>query len=217
MTTLWRMCFSKFIGKRCGHYYAMHECGELNKPSLLIQTEDNPQSQWKLRSLNHIYDKNRAKFASKLKKKECSKLITTSFNCSTNEICEYVTYIETKKKYQECCYKFRYHLFNLSSYFHDFIQMFCSEEFWKFVHMTAMTVYGCTVIYDAAYFYDTSLLYIAWPQPYSPEMELYHILSIGYHGHRALWQIFDTKRKDFWVQCVYFLFAFLILCQLIRR
>merc|ERR1719411_1294689 len=175
VTTLWRICFSQCIGKRCGAVYAEYECGDLSKPSLLIQTEDNPQSQWKLKSLKQFAATTNSTNHQNVRKLN---IISSSLNCSTSEIVEYVQYVDTKKKYQECCYKF-------------------SEEFWKCVHMLFLTIYGCTVIYDAAYFWDTSLLYAAWPQSYTHAMEVYHTLSIGYHGHRALWQVFDTKRKDF--------------------
>eukprot|EP00484_Ammonia_sp_Unknown_P028315 CAMPEP_0197027570 /NCGR_PEP_ID=MMETSP1384-20130603/7446_1 /TAXON_ID=29189 /ORGANISM="Ammonia sp." /LENGTH=386 /DNA_ID=CAMNT_0042456431 /DNA_START=60 /DNA_END=1220 /DNA_ORIENTATION=+ len=196
--TVWRILFSKLIGKPCGAYSARVQCGTPIKPSIVCKHEANQQSKWKLDSLRYFYLQNPALMKTLAADDQVSKtksrhrggfddkldFLKNSVNCSKSEILQYFRYIEHTEKYNEHCSKF-------------------SEEFWKFITMTLVTVYGCMLIFHADYFYDTKLYFASYPQAYTEAMETYYKISVGYHGHRALWQVFDTKRKDFWAMCIH--------------
>lgn len=101
---------------------------------------------------------------------------------------------------------------DIYQYFHDFeekekfngFQTKMSEESWKTLTIAFITLYGIYVVIYSDFFYHPSLIFNEWPQAITPAMTLYYQISIGYHGHRALNQLFDTRRKDFWVKILCF-------------
>lgn len=183
--TVWRIFFNKSIGKSYGQSYAKREHGEIIKPKFFSDNVNNNDTKWKIDSVKYFYEQNSSNLSKNYKdiKRSSSEkmiLLKNSLKCKLSELQNCFVYLHQLKQYDQCCYKF-------------------CEEFWKSITMLFVTIYGCSVIVNADYFYDTKLLYIEWPQQFSIEMEFYYKLSFGYHGHRLLWQMFDTKRKDFLV------------------
>ena len=77
------------------------------------------------------------------------------------------------------------------------------EELWKCLTMSIITIYGVLALYDKRWVYNSEWLYIEYPQRFPREIELYYFLDWGYHGHRLIFQFFDSKRKDFWATMIH--------------
>ena len=63
--------------------------------------------------------------------------------------------------------------------------------------MTFVVLFGIFAIYDKPFFYNPKIMFLKFPQSEPFELSLFYRIAMGYHGHRAIYQFFDAKRKDF--------------------
>ena len=85
------------------------------------------------------------------------------------------------------------------------------EEFWKCVTMLLVTIFGIYALYDKKFIYDSRYLFSQVPQNMPFEIEMYYYISLGYHGHRLIWQYFDTVRKDWLAKCIHHYITILLI------
>lgn len=67
--------------------------------------------------------------------------------------------------------------------------------------------YGIFLMFRSAdWFWDQKLM---WSRGISQSsdiwLDIYYSLQLGYHGHRAIYQFFEHKRRDFWAMFIHHL------------
>ena len=93
------------------------------------------------------------------------------------------------------------------------IEKFC-ETFWKTSTMFFVSAYGVYALHDKKFVYNSRYLFGEFPQNMTREIEIYYYLSMGYHGHRLIWQYFDHVRIDFLANFIHhYVTMLLILCS----
>ena len=76
-----------------------------------------------------------------------------------------------------------------------------NEQIFKFIVCTFITFVGIYVVLSKEYFWDTRVIFITgWPQRITKDVILYYNIGIGYHGHRFIFQYWESHvGPDFFV------------------
>ncbi len=80
----------------------------------------------------------------------------------------------------------------LDEFVHKYI-----EEFWKTLTTLTCTLYGVWLMPRHECFWNPRVGFSRYPQLENTQILIYYGLASGYHGHRATFQFFDHRRKDF--------------------
>jgi hypothetical protein len=209
------------------------KCGFISLPSILRKNHEYLlNNNWKILSLNTFYEKNSLQLQNKLtvklvqqseKNDQISSEIANSQSKSKSKSNSSYSYSQSqtqlRREVEILSQRLEFNLFEIYSYFRYLhkekkrteIGMKFSEESWKAVTMGVITIYSVFVLFSD-FFYDPSMLYASWPQKDTWDVFLYYQISLGYHGHRALYQFVNVKRKDFWALFAHHWVTLFLIC-----
>ena len=171
--TLWRKIFTYFV-RPFGDRFAERECN-LNNKRL-------PSNSPKVVQVSHCAKSKSVSEAiseSHPQEEECN---NDESECTPNQMREIIA---ESKNYRK---------------FYQHSNKYC-EELWKSVTMAFVVIFGICAIYGKEFFHNPQIMFLKYPQSEPIEHTWFYRIAMGYHGHRAIFQFLDHKRKDFWV-CV---------------
>ncbi|KAK6172068.1 hypothetical protein SNE40_018029 [Patella caerulea] len=79
---------------------------------------------------------------------------------------------------------------------------FC-ECSWHFLFYLAIFIYGCVILYDKDWMWDSKLFWKNWPQPVTNDVYWYYLVEMGFYWSLVFTLFTDVKRKDFYEMVIH--------------
>ncbi|KAK6176080.1 hypothetical protein SNE40_014435 [Patella caerulea] len=73
---------------------------------------------------------------------------------------------------------------------------FC-ECCWHLLFYMTMFIYGCVILWDKDWMYESKLFFIDWPHHVSNDLYYYYLLEMGFYWSQIFTITISVKRKDF--------------------
>lgn len=88
-----------------------------------------------------------------------------------------------------------------------------AESCWRFTYYLIIFVYGCWVLSDKPWLWDSAYCWYGYPfQPISNDVWWYYMIELSFYWSLTFSQFVDVQRKDFWVNFVHHIATILLMC-----
>jgi len=87
-----------------------------------------------------------------------------------------------------------------------------AESCWRFTYYLLIFIYGCVVLSDKPWFWDSAHCWYGYPfQPISNDAWWYYMIELSFYWSLIFSQFVDVQRKDFWVNFVHHIATILLM------